>query len=86
MERFIGENIFDFTLVNNQKPSHEQIQLYADEGDLVENDMQGDERVIATSLLGEFKGVPKVDLIKRSLIRHDSKKLAHELMKIVNHL
>ena len=86
MERFIGEHIFDYTLVNNQKPSPEQIEIYSEEGDLVENDMEGDERVIATSLLGEFKGAPKLDLIKRSLIRHDSKKLAHELMKIVNHL
>jgi hypothetical protein len=38
-------------------------------------------------LLGELRqtGVKK-DLIKRSLIRHDSKKLAQELMKIVDHL
>ena len=86
MEKFIGEDIFDFTLVNSQKPSHEQIKLYAEEGDLVENDMAGDERVIATSLIGEVKNNPKVDLIKRSLIRHDSKKLANEIMKIVNHL
>ncbi|MBM3208561.1 MAG: hypothetical protein FJZ57_08215 [Chlamydiae bacterium] len=86
MERFIGEDIFDYTLVNNEKPSQEQIKLYAEEGDLVENDMESDDRVIATSLLGGIKGAPKVDLLKRSLIRHDSKKLAHELMKIVNHL
>jgi uncharacterized cofD-like protein len=86
IERFIGEDIFDYVLVNNEKPSPEQIELYAQEGDLVENDMEGDERVIATSFLGGIKGMPKVDLIKRSLIRHDSKKLAKEIMKIVNHL
>jgi uncharacterized cofD-like protein len=86
IEKFIGEDVFDYTLVNNQKPSQEQISLYSQEGDLVENDMESDDRVIATSLLGGIKGAPKVDLLKRSLIRHDSKKLAHELMKIVNHL
>jgi uncharacterized cofD-like protein len=84
--RFIGEDIFDYTLVNNQKPSPEQIEIYSQEGDLVKNDLTHDERVIAAPLLGEYKGAPKMDLIKRSLIRHDSKKLAHEIMKIVNHL
>ncbi len=34
----------------------------------------------------EVKQVVKKDLIKRNFIRHDSKKLAQELMKIVNNL
>jgi uncharacterized cofD-like protein len=83
--RFVGEDIFDYILVNNQKPSEELIEVYAEEGELVENDLYED-RVIFTSLLGEPREAPKKDLIKRSLIRHDSKKLAQELMKIVNHL
>ncbi|HEY5259250.1 MAG TPA: gluconeogenesis factor YvcK family protein [Rhabdochlamydiaceae bacterium] len=83
--RFIGKDIFDFVLVNNQKPSQELIEVYAEEGDLVENDLQ-DGRVFAASFLDEIKEGPKRDLLKRNLIRHDSKKLAHELMKIVNHL
>ena len=85
ISRFIGEDIFEHILVNNQKPTQELIELYADEGDLVENDLR-DDRVIFASLLGEPKETPKKDLIKRSLIRHDSKKLAQELIKIVNHL
>ena len=83
--RFIGEDIFDHILVNSQKPPQELIEVYAEEGELVENDVPGD-RVIYTPLLGEPKEAPKKDLIKRSLIRHDSNKLAQELMKIVNHL
>jgi uncharacterized cofD-like protein len=86
MERFIGEDVFDYILVNNQNPPKELIELYAQEGDLVVNDIK-DERVRMAPLLGELRqtGVKK-DLIKRSLIRHDSKKLAQELMKIVDHL
>ncbi len=87
MERFIGEDVFDYILVNNQNPPKELIELYAEEGDLVINDMK-DDRIRPAPLLGELKrnlGTKK-DLIKRSLIRHDSKKLAQELMNIVNHL
>jgi uncharacterized cofD-like protein len=83
--RFVGVDIFDFILVNDQKPAQELIEVYAEEGDLVENDLK-DERVLSASLLGELEYGSKSDLIKRSLIRHDPKKLAQELMKIVNHL
>lgn len=83
--RFIGEDIFDYILVNNQKPAEELIQVYAQEGDLVENDLD-DERIRSAPLLGEFREGQKKDLLKRSLIRHDSKKLSQELMKIVTHL
>jgi len=85
LERFIGEDIFDYVIVNNQKPPQELIELYAAEGDLVENDLK-DGRIRAASLLGELSRGAKKDLIKRNLIRHDSKKLASELMKIVDHL
>lgn len=86
MERFIGEDIFDYILVNNRNPPKELIDIYAEEGDLVINDLK-DDRIRPAALLGEIKssGIKK-DLIKRSLIRHDSKKLAQELMNIVNHL
>ena len=86
MKRFIGCDIFDYIIVNNQNPSEQLIERYAEEGELIENDLTNDERIIFAPLLGEFKEGAKVDLIKRSLIRHDSKKLAQELIKIVNHL
>ncbi len=82
---FIGGDLFDHILVNNQRPPEELIEIYAQEGTLVENDIK-DSRVIETSLLGPLQEGHKHDLIKRNLIRHDSDKLAQELMKIVNHL
>lgn len=85
VSRFIGEDAFDHILVNNQQPPKELIELYAQEGDLVENDLD-DGRVRFANLLGEMKVGAKKDLIRRSLIRHDSKKLAQELMHIVNNL
>jgi uncharacterized cofD-like protein len=83
--RFIGEDVFDYILVNHQEPPAELIAVYSQEGDLVINDLQED-RVRSANLLGEVKPEVKTDLLKRNLIRHDSKKLAQELMKIVNHL
>jgi len=85
ISKFVGKDIFDYILVNNEKPPEELIESYADEGDLVEDDIQ-DERVRSAALLGALQEMSKSDLIKRSLIRHDSKKLAEELMKIVHHL
>ncbi len=83
--RYIGEDPFDFILVNAQEPSQELIDVYAGEGTLVENDLE-EERVISAPLLGAVAESKMKDLMRRSLIRHDSKKLAQELIKIVNHL
>ena len=83
--RFVGNDIFDHILINRETPPEDLIALYSTEGERVENDMD-DERVIFADLLGRLGVEPKKDLLKRSLIRHDSKKLAQELMKIVDSL
>lgn len=85
MVQFLGQDIFDHILMNRQKPPKEVIQLYATEGELVESDME-DSRIIFANLLGKPSENLKKDLLKRSLIRHDSQKLAQELVKIVNSL
>lgn len=85
IKRFVGEDFFDYILVNDQKPPEKLIASYAEEGDLVENDLK-DARVRLSNLLGELESAPKADLMKRSLIRHDSDKLSKELMTIVDHL
>ncbi|MFA6119218.1 MAG: gluconeogenesis factor YvcK family protein [Parachlamydiales bacterium] len=84
--KFIGEDVFDYILVNQSKPSEELIQKYSEEGDLVENDMLQDERIILADLLGPLAIMEKNDIIRRNLIRHDSKKLAKEIIKIVNNI
>ena len=84
--RFIGKDIFDYILVNSQKPQPELIERYASEGELVENDMK-DSRVISAPLLGEIEEKKQADiLLTRSLIRHHSEQVTKELLKIVNHL
>lgn len=83
--RYLGKDIFDHFLINKQQPPKELIDSYASEGELVENDLD-DERCIFAEMLGGLTEVPRRDLLKRNLIRHDSKKLAKELMNIVDHL
>lgn len=83
--KFIGKDIFDFVIVNKQTPPKELIDIYAEEGSLVENDISGS-RLIEANLLGEMEKRAPQDLMQRSLIRHDPYKLAQELMNIVNHL
>ncbi len=83
--KYLGEDLFHYILVNNQEPSKELIDVYAEEGTLVENDLT-EERVICVPLLGSLAQFNTRDLLKRSLIRHDPKKLSQELMKIVSYL
>lgn len=84
IKRFTAKDIFDYVLINNSMPSKELIKIYAEQGGLVENDLEDEERVILADLLSnEIKEVQKGDLLKRDLIRHDPQKLAVELMKIV---
>jgi len=83
--RFLGKDVFDHILINIEQPPKALIDFYANEGDIVENDLD-DDRVLSSNMLGSLARAPKKDLLKRNLIRHDSNKLAQELMKIVNSL
>ena len=84
--KYLGEDIFDYILVNNQIPDQNLIERYAEEGELVENDMTG-ARVISAPLLGKLSKSGRADtLITRSLIRHNSKEVTKEIMKVVDYL
>src|SRR3989344_7930539 len=83
IQHYIGKDVFDFLIVNEGKPPKELIKAYAQEGDLVQNDITG-RRVVSVDLLGSgLKEVQKGDTLQRNLIRHDPQKLAQELMRIV---
>ena len=85
LKRYIGKDVFDHIIVNNSEPPKELIEDYSEEGEMVKNDLRSDSRVVEASLLSnDLKEVQKGDTLKRNLIRHDSQKLATELMKIVD--
>jgi len=81
---FVGEDVFDYIVVNEGVPSKELIKFYAQEGSLISNGSD-DERIIKADLISqELKEVQSGDLLKRNLIRHDPKKLADVLMRILD--
>ncbi len=85
---FIGKDIFDTLLVNSKLPPQELLEKYAEEGELIENDLQ-DSRVVTADLLDDERPIyssSDVMAQTRSYIRHDSHKLAAELMKIISSL
>ncbi|HEV7701953.1 MAG TPA: gluconeogenesis factor YvcK family protein [Candidatus Paceibacterota bacterium] len=87
IEKYIGKPV-DIILVNNEIPSKEQVEIYKlQEGDgvLVEDDLK-DSRIIRAPLLSHL--LPKLgkgDILAstRSFIRHDSKKFADCIEKII---
>ena len=88
IKRFVGRDVFDHVLLNNKKPSPWLIRQYEEEAELIEGDLK-DERVISTDLLdtGEVEQNKNDAIAKtRALVRHDSKKIATEIINIVNNL
>lgn len=87
IEKYLGR-LVNIILVNNEKPSSEQIERYKlEEGDgvLVEDDFK-DNRVIRDALLSPVifnKASADVIPSMRGFIRHDSEKLAECIKKII---
>lgn len=89
MQRFAGKDIFDFVLINNRAPPEQLIKLYELEANLVENNLVSDKRIILADLLSdETAEYSQSDVLAkhRAFIRHDSEKLARELMNLVDNL
>ena len=81
IERFVGkENIFDVIVYNTKKPAPALIKKYAEEGVPVEagKDLRSNGfKVIGADLLASgLAKVAKGDMLRRTLIRHDSGKIA----------
>jgi len=87
IEGYIGRNI-DYVLINNGRLPQEAFKRYVAEGEnLIIDDIKHDKtkRIIRTDLVAnDVINREKGDTLRRSLIRHDSKKLAKELYKVFN--
>lgn len=84
IEKVVGENVWDFFVINNGKPSKELVKFYSSEGNLIENDLVGENIIEADIISDKIKEVRAGDLLKRNLIRHDSDKLAKVLFSILD--
>ena len=84
LERYLNRSV-DHIIVNNIPLPEEILERYAlEQGYEVVNDMQEDLRIIQADLLtSEIVRKVSGDVLKRSLIRHDSDKLAAEIDKLL---
>jgi uncharacterized cofD-like protein len=84
IEEMIGRKV-DHVLINNGKIAKKMLEVYAREQEFpVQDDLANDSRkmladVVATTPPKKQDG----DLLERTLLRHDPKKLAHVIMEIL---
>ncbi|MFA6256904.1 MAG: gluconeogenesis factor YvcK family protein [Candidatus Paceibacterota bacterium] len=85
IEKYLGKKL-DFIVLNDEKPSQDQIEQYKAEerGDVLIEDDLNDTRVVRAPLLSHvIYENSKGDIMKRSFIRHDSGKLAAVIGSII---
>jgi len=86
LEKYLGKDCLDFILVNTRPIPQKALIKYKKEKEVpVIDDLEDSYfKVIRKDLLSEkeTKRVPG-DILKRSLIRHDSNKLARAILKIL---
>lgn len=89
IESYLEKNTIDIVLFNTETPDKKLLNKYNKEGELVkvpsEKNFKKDGKVfIGKNLLSrEIHKQEKSDLLKRTLIRHDSDKLAKTIMEIL---
>jgi uncharacterized cofD-like protein len=87
VEKYIGRKV-NYVLINNGRFPKEAYQRYLDDGEhiLEDNLHDGDGRIVIRRDLVAYDPIKKQkgDELKRSLVRHDSSKLARELYILFN--
>lgn len=86
LEAIAKRPLFDVVIYNTKRPPVPLLRKYADEGEYVELSPRciefGRELIGANLLAEEIHQGAKTDLIRRTLIRHDPKKLAGVIAKL----
>jgi len=84
IEKYSGKKV-DKIIINQQPIPQSIIKAYQQQQEYpVKDDLQNNNKVIRKNLLAQSTyQKPKSDTLKRSLLRHDSKKLANVLIKLI---
>ena len=86
LEQYLGSKIFDRITFNTKKPSAALLNRYSSQGGLVEPDKKilKDKRFIGADLVSSaIHCQDPADKLKRTLIRHDSDKLAKTIISLL---
>ncbi len=91
IEKYAGENILDYVLINSVKPDPDILKIYQEkEGScMIEDNVKGKyfkkTRIIRADLISREKIQQNPsDQVKRSLIRHDPRKTAESIYRIID--
>jgi hypothetical protein len=87
LEKYLGEGVIDYILVNSKLPSNPTLSWYEEFGEApVADDLKDEEyKVVRKSLIKDvIIKANKNDALRRGIIRHDPDKLAKELIQIIN--
>jgi len=87
LEQYLGKNVIDYVLLNTQKPAMEALEWYKQYNEVqVKDDLETTPYTIirAELLKDKIVGKSASDTLKRSIIRHDSDKLAKEIIQVIN--
>lgn len=88
VEKYLGNNVIDYVIVNSKMPRKDALSWYQEYGEHPVNDDLGNPtkyKVIRRNLIRDIiiKN-SQHDILKRGIIRHDSEKLAKEIVGIIN--
>lgn len=86
LEKYLGHGVIDFVLVNSKKPKKTVLSWYEEYDEFpVKDDLseKNSFRIVRKDLIRDvFVSQNTSDKLRRSIIRHDSRKLANEVMEI----
>jgi uncharacterized cofD-like protein len=87
IEKYLGSGVIDYVLINSKKPKkavlswYDEYEEYPVKDDLDEN---LNYKVIRADLIKDVVISESSDVLRRSIIRHDSKKLGEAVMQIIS--
>ena len=87
LEKYMGKNIIEYVFINSKKPKRKVLSWYEEYEEYPVKDDLGESKrykVVRKDLLKDVMvNQNSNDMLRRSIIRHDSKKLAEEVMRII---
>ena len=88
LEKYLSRGIVEYILINSEVPRKKVLEWYADYDEKPVKDnlkTNGKYKIIKADLLKDVVvSQDTADVLRRSIIRHDSKKLAEEVMELIN--
>lgn len=86
LDSYLGEGVFDTVLYNTKQPPPYLLKRYVDEGEPVIHieDKKDTRQYVGAPLIADTIYSPKKgDVLRRTLIRHDPKKLARAIVDLI---